>query len=622
QARGIASGPARGGGVPAGRQMMEVRTLCDIFYQAVALDKPAHLRFKRGETWHDISSAEFRRAVEELSMGLRALGLERGERAGILSENRPEWAFADLATLTAAAVDVPIYATLTPTQILYILNDSEAKMLFVSTPAQARKVQEIRGQATHLQHVIRMEDMPADAAAGTLSIDEVREKGRPALQADPGAVRTRAAEVKETDLATLIYTSGTTGDPKGVMLTHRNLVSNTVGSSQVFAAMGKDDVALSFLPLCHVFERMSGHYLMLLQGCSIAYAESVEKVPANMAEVRPTVMCSVPRLYEKMYARVHEKVASDPPVRQKIFRWAVGVGRAMFRHQVERTTPGLLLRAQFAVADKLVFSKIKERTGGRLRLFVSGGAPLAREIAEFFGAAGLLILEGYGLTETSPVITVNRPDAIKPGSVGLPIKDVEVKIAADGEILTRGPHVMKGYFKQPDATAEAIDPDGWFHTGDIGVIDERGFLTITDRKKDIIVTSGGKNIAPQPIERLLKSSSLVGEVVMIGDRRNFPAALVIPAFEALEKWARDHGVAFASREELIARPEVVALYEQTVKETTGHLAQFERIKKIALLPREFSIETGELTPKLSVKRRVVEQKYKDVIDRLYEGAAA
>jgi long-chain acyl-CoA synthetase len=602
--------------------MMEVRTLCDIFYQAVALDKPAHLRFKRGETWHDISSAEFRRAVEELSMGLRALGLERGERAGILSENRPEWAFADLATLTAAAVDVPIYATLTPTQILYILNDSETKMLFVSTPAQARKVQEIRAQATHLQHVIRMEEMPAEAAEGTLSIDEVREKGRPALQADPEAVRKRAAEVKETDLATLIYTSGTTGDPKGVMLTHRNLVSNTVGSSQVFAAMGKDDVALSFLPLCHVFERMSGHYLMLLQGCSIAYAESVEKVPANMVEVRPTVMCSVPRLYEKMYARVHEKVASDPPLRQKIFRWAVGVGRAMFRHQIERTTPGLLLRAQFALADKLVFSKIKERTGGRLRLFVSGGAPLAREIAEFFGAAGLLILEGYGLTETSPVITVNRPDAIKPGSVGLPIQDVEVKIAADGEILTRGPHVMKGYFKKPDATAEAIDPDGWFHTGDIGVIDERGFLTITDRKKDIIVTSGGKNIAPQPIERLLKSSPLVGEVVMIGDRRNFPIALVIPAFEALEKWAREKRVSFASREELIARPEVVALYEQTVKETTGHLAQFERIKKIALLPREFSIETGELTPKLSVKRRVVEQKYKDVIDRLYEGAAA
>jgi long-chain acyl-CoA synthetase len=601
---------------------MEIRTLCDIFYQAVALAKPAHLRFKRGETWHDISSAEFRRAVEELSMGLRALGLERGERAGILSENRPEWAFADLATLAAAAVDVPIYATLTPAQILYILNDSETKVLFVSTAAQARKVQEIRAQAPHLQHVIRMEEMPADAAAGTLSIDEVREKGRPALQADPEAVRKRAAEVVETDLATLIYTSGTTGDPKGVMLTHRNLVSNTVGSSQVFAAMGQDDVALSFLPLCHVFERMSGHYLMLLQGCSIAYAESVEKVPANMVEVRPTVMCSVPRLYEKMYARVHEKVAADPPIRQRIFRWAVGVGSAMFRHQIERTTPGLLLRAQFALAEKLVFSKIKERTGGRLRLFVSGGAPLAREIAEFFGAAGLLILEGYGLTETSPVITVNRPDAIKPGSVGLPIKDVEVKIAADGEILTRGPHVMKGYFKKPDATAEAIDPEGWFHTGDIGVIDERGFLTITDRKKDIIVTSGGKNIAPQPIERLLKSSPLVGEVVMIGDRRNFPAALVIPAFEALEKWARDRGVAFASREELIARPEVVALYDQAVKELTGHLAQFERIKKIALLPREFSIETGELTPKLSVKRRVVEQKYKDVIDRLYEGAAA
>jgi long-chain acyl-CoA synthetase len=594
---------------------MEIRTLCDIFYNATSFNKPDHLKFKQGGAWRDISSAELLRAVEELSMGLRSLGLEKGERVAILSENRPEWAITDLACLCAGAVDAPIYATLTPQQVLYILNDSEARALVVSSPHQVRKIQEIRAQAKHLQHVIRLDEVPAELAEGTLTLDE-------ALARDPGAVRARAAEVQPSDLATLIYTSGTTGDPKGVMLTHSNLVSNTLGSGLVTDSLSKDDVALSFLPLCHVFERMSGHYLMLLKGCTIAYAEGVEQVPANMAEVRPTVMSSVPRLYEKMYARVHEKVAGDPPLRQKIFHWAVGVGREMFRHQVDRTQPGLGLKLKAALADKLVFSKIMERTGGRLRLFVSGGAPLAREIAEFFGAAGLLILEGYGLTETSPVITVNRPDALKPGSVGQPIKDVEVKIAPDGEILTRGPHVMKGYFKKPEATAEAIDPDGWFHTGDIGVIDERGFLTITDRKKDIIVTSGGKNIAPQPIENVLKTNGLIAEIVMIGNKRNFPAALVVPNFDNLEKWARGKGLTYGSREELIRKPEVETLYEQTVKDLTAHLAQFERIKKLALLPREFTLEAGELTPTLKVKRRVVEQKYKDVIDRLYEGAAA
>ena len=601
---------------------MEIRTLCDVFYHAVGFGKPDHLKYKQDGVWRDISSDELRRAVEEFSMGLRSLGIEKGDRVAILSENRPEWAFTDLACLTAGLVDAPIYATLTPAQVLYILNDSEARAVVVSSPHQVRKVQEVRAQAKHLQHVILVEDVPADLKAGTTTFADVRARGREALAKDPDAVKKRAAEVQPDDLATLIYTSGTTGDPKGVMLTHSNLVSNTLGSGLVTDTLGPQDVALSFLPLCHVFERMSGHYLMLLKGCTIAYAESVEQVPANMAEVKPTVMSSVPRLYEKMFARVHEKVAGDPPLRQKIFRWAVGVGRENFRHFVDRTKPGLGLRVKAALADKLVFSKIKERTGGRLRLFVSGGAPLAREIAEFFGAAGLLILEGYGLTETSPVITVNRPDALKPGSVGLPIKDVEVRIAPDGEILTRGPHVMKGYFKKPEATAEAIDPEGWFHTGDIGMVDERGFLTITDRKKDIIVTSGGKNIAPQPIENVLKSNTLIAEIVMIGNKRNFPAALIVPNFEHLEKWAKERGVAYGSRDELIRKREVEDLYEQTVKDLTGHLAQYERIKKLALLPREFTLEAGELTPTLKVKRRVVEQKYKDVIDRMYEGAAA
>jgi len=598
---------------------MTARNLCDLFYEAVTTyDKPRHLLYKKEGAWRAWSSAEFKRAVEELSLGLRALGLEPGDRVAILSENRPEWAFADLAILAAGAVDVPIYASLTAPQVLYILKDSGAKVAFVSGAAQAAKVAQVRDQAPDLRDVIRMD---AAEVPGTVSLDEVRAKGRPALLADPEAVRARAARSGPDDLATLIYTSGTTGDPKGVMLSHGTITSNVAAAAKVFPVFGPDDVALSFLPLCHIFERMAGHYLMLSRGVTIAYAESVEAVPANMAEIRPTVMFSVPRLYEKMYDRIREKVAADSAPRQRLFRWAFAVGLREFRHRVEKTRPPVGLRLQHALADRLVFGKIKRRVGGRLRVFVSGGAPLNRDIAEFFGAAGLLILEGYGLTETSPVITVNRPDDFRPGTVGPPVDGVEVKIAADGEILTRGPHVMRGYFNKPEATAEAIDREGWFHTGDIGRLED-GFLTITDRKKDIIVTSGGKNIAPQPIEGALKTSPLIAEVVMIGNKRNFAAALVVPRFEALEPWARSRGIAFRDREDLVRRPEIVARYEQEVKEVTGELAKFEQIKKITLLPREFSLEGGELTPTLKVKRRVVEQKYKDMIDRMYEGAAA
>jgi long-chain acyl-CoA synthetase len=595
------------------------RTLCDLFHGAVAeFAKPDHLLYKKDGAWRKISSADFLRAVDELSLGLCALGVERGDRVAILAENRPEWAFADLATLTAAAVDVPIYATLTAPQVLYILRDSEAKVVFVSGAPQAAKVAAIRAQAPALRHVVRMDEA---SAAGTLSLAEVREKGRAALAADPAAARARTATTDAQDVATLIYTSGTTGEPKGVMLTHRNIVSNVEAAITAFPVFGPRDLALSFLPLCHIFERMAGYYMMLARGVTIAYAESVEAVPANMAEVRPTVMCSVPRLYEKMHARILEKVAADPPLRRRVFRWGLGVGLEAFRCRVRKTRPPAGLRVQRALAERLVFRKVKRRVGGRLKLFVSGGAPLSREIAEFFGAMGLLILEGYGLTETSPVITVNRPDNFRPGTVGLPLDGVEVRIAPDGEILTRGPHVMKGYFNRPEATAEAIDKEGWFHTGDIGVLED-GFLTITDRKKDIIVTSGGKNIAPQPIEGALKRSPLIAEVVMIGNKRNFPAALVVPRFEALEKWAQARGIAFRDHEDLVRRPEIVAHYEEAVKQATDDLAKFEQIKKIALLPRELSLEAGELTPTLKVKRRVVEQRYKDMIDRMYEGAGA
>jgi long-chain acyl-CoA synthetase len=597
---------------------MAIETVCEAFYRSVdTYRKPEHLKHKKDGAWHAISSEEFRAAVEETAMGLRALGVSRGDKVAIISENRPEWAFADLATLCLGAADATIYPTLTPAQVQYILDDSESKVVLVSNAAQAAKVAEVRPRLKHVQHVVRFDPAPAP---GTTSLDELRAKGREALGADKDAVRREAAAVRGEDLATLIYTSGTTGDPKGVMLTHANLMHNVLAAQKIFPMLDHEWTALSFLPLCHSFERTAGYNFMLYAGVTIAYAESVEKVPENMQEVRPWVMCSVPRLYEKMYARVNEKVAADPPLRQSIFRWAIGVGRRLFAHTVARTEPGPLLKLQFALADKLVFSKIKARTGGRLRLFISGGAPLAREIAEFFGAAGMLICEGYGLTETSPVISANHPGHVKPGTVGPPLDQVEVRIAEDGEILTRGPHVMKGYYRKPEATAEAIDKDGWFHTGDIGFLDRDGFLTITDRKKDIIVTSGGKNIAPQPIENRLRTNKFFTEVVMIGNRRNFPSALVVPNFEALEAWARQGGIAFSSREELVKRPEVLAHYKRLVDELTPDLAQFEKIKKVALLTKEFTQESGEITPTLKVKRRVVEERYKAAIDSMYEGS--
>jgi len=601
--------------------LSEPVTLCDLFYRSVeTFRKSEHLKQKRGGQWRSISSDDFRRAVEEASLGLRGLGVERGDRVALLSENRPEWAYADMATLCAGAIDVPIYPTLTAAQILYVLKDSEATVAFVSTPVQAQKVMSVRDQAPALRHVIGMEE-DASFPAGVITLSEIRSRGRAELAKSPSAVRDSAAQVRPEDLATIIYTSGTTGDPKGVMLTHSNIVFNVKASTDAFAGLDATDVALSFLPLCHIFERMA-EYLMLHHGVTIAYAEGIDQVVSNMAEVRPTLMCSVPRFYEKVHVRVQEKVAGDPVWRQRLFRWALGVGGEVFRLRLQGTPPGSALRAKHFLADRLVFKKIRARVGGRIRVFVSGGAPLAREVAEFFGAAGLLILEGYGLSETSPVIAVNLPEAMRPGTVGRPIPGVEVSFAPDGEILTRGPHVMKGYFKKPEATAAAIDADGWFHTGDIGHLDPDGYLVITDRKKDLIVTSGGKKVAPQPIENRLKTNPLIAEIVIVGNRRNFPAALVVPNFEALEGWARAHGLSFTSREELAGRPEVMAHYERVIQEMTPDLAQFEKIKKIAVIPREFTLEAGELTPTLKVRRRVVEEKYKDVIDRLYGGAAA
>ncbi|MEX2180936.1 MAG: long-chain fatty acid--CoA ligase [Gemmatimonadaceae bacterium] len=594
----------------------EPSTLNRLFFEAVERhDQPHAYQYKLGGTYVPISHRAVLQRVRRISLALSALGVQRGDRIGIMSENRPEWALADWACLGGGMTDVPIYPTLPAEQIVHPLNDSGAVMLFVSTADQAAKAASVRAELKTVRKIISFTD-PAPPGVD-MTFHELETSGA-ALDSEAKAAEWKAAAmtVKPDDLATLIYTSGTTGLPKGVMLTHDNISSNVLAARQK-VPVNAGEVALSFLPLSHIFERM-GDYLFFACGVSIAYAESIDTVPFNLSEVRPHFAMSVPRLFEKMYARVLENAMSGGAVKARIFRWAAAVADRWADEKLGGREPGGFLAWQYALAQKLVFSKLKERTGGRLRYFVSGGAPLAPSINKFFYAAGLTILEGYGLTETSPVIAVNSDDAFRIGSVGKPVAGVEVMIAPDGEILTRGPHVMKGYYNRPDATAEVIDADGWFHTGDIGVLED-GFLRITDRKKDIIVTAGGKNIAPQPIENRIKLNKYVSQAVMIGDKRKFPIVLIVPNWDNLEKWAGIKNIIWTERRQLLEMPTIRAKMEKEVLGSLTGLASFEMPKKVGLLEHDFSIERGELTPKLSVKRRVVDQSYKALIDSLYGG---
>jgi long-chain acyl-CoA synthetase len=602
---------ARGGPRPA------PGTLNKLFFDAVSnYDRPDALQVKSGGAYRPISHSEVSTRVRHTARGLQSIGVRRGDRVAILSENRPEWAIADFASLTAGLTDVPIYPTLPADQIAYMLKDSGAVAVFVSNRAQAEKIKEIRGQLPAMKTVIGFESI---AGLTDVSLADLEKRGAQGETGETTArYRSEALATKPDDVATIIYTSGTTGDPKGVMLTHDNIFSNVAASRTAIPFEGRD-VALSFLPLSHIFERMGGHYMMWATGSSIAYAESIDAVPANMQEVRPTIVLSVPRLYEKMYARVLESALTGGFIKKNIFFWARDVAEKWANEKLAGKEPGALLARKYAIAQKLVFSKVKARTGGRLRYFVSGGAPLSPEINKFFFAAGLEILEGYGLTETSPVIAVNTPDNFRIGTVGKPIDGVEVKIAADGEILTRGPHVMKGYFNKPDASREAIDSEGWFHTGDIGELRD-GFLAITDRKKDIIVTAGGKNIAPQPLENKVKTNKYVAQAVMLGDRRKFPSMLIVPNFDQLERWAQRHNIIWTDRAQLLRMPTIHAKIEQEVNKELAGAAHFEVPKKIGLLEHDFSIERGELTPTQKVKRKAIDKHYKTLIDSLYAEA--
>ena len=591
------------------------RTLNELLFQALDRfgSRPVVMRAKRGGLWVDLSYRDLADRVQDLSLGLLELGVRPGDRVAILSENRPEWAIADYACLTACCTDVPIYPTLPAKQVEHNLSDSGSVAAFVSTRTQLDKLLSIRERLPRLLHIIGFD--AGSSENGVLSLEDVYARGR-AARGKHGSWREDAVRVQPDDLATLIYTSGTTGQMKGVMLTHGNITSNVTTSCKLFS-FRDDDECLSFLPLSHIFERMFGHYCMMHAGVIINYAESVDTVASDMASVRPTLMASVPRLYEKIYGRVLDAVRAGSAVKKQIFFWGKRVGEAVVdRRMANRLVPATLA-LQFKLADKLVFEKLRARTGGRIRFFISGGAPLSADIARFFHAAGMPVLEGYGLTETSPVIAVNTFQHQRLGTVGLPIPGVEVKIAPDGEILTRGPHVMPGYFEKPEATAEALDTEGWFHTGDIGALDGDGFLRITDRKKDLIVTAGGKNIAPQPIEGLAKTNKFVSSAVMLGDRRPFPVMLIVPNFDNLSAWAAKEGISAGDPAALVARPEVQKKMDEEIRTTLKELAGFERPKKLLLLSRDFTIESGELTPKMSIKRKVVEQRHAAAIEALY-----
>jgi len=590
-----------------------VETISQLFLNTInTYSKDDLMLYKKEDRYLPISTEEFGRRVKFMALGLKVLGVKPGDKLVILSENRPEWVMTDLANLCLGGITVPIYTSLTPEQIKYIIDDSDAEIVVCSNQELWRKVDEIKNDLNKVKHYISLEE---ETPQGVWNLRQVVDKGKEHNQESPEFFEEAAHQIKSDDLASIIYTSGTTGMPKGVMLTHQNFISNVKACAAVIPFSQKDTV-LSFLPLSHVLERMVA-FTYLYKGCSIAFAESIETVAENLLEVRPHIMVSVPRVFEKIYSKVIDNVLASSFIKRKIFFWALKTGREYGRKKLQNQPISAWLEKKRKIAHKLVFSKIIEKTGGRVRFFVSGGAPLSKDLAEFFYAMGLIVLEGYGLTETSPVIAVNTLENLKFGTVGRPIPGVEVKIAEDGEILTRGPNVMKGYYKKEAETKEAFEGD-WFHTGDIGYLDEDGFLVITDRKKDIIVTTGGKNVAPQPIENLLKTNPYITNAVVIGDKRRFVSALIVPNFEKLEEYATFNKIAFKDRKELVKHEQIINFMQAEVDRAASGLSSYEKVKKIALLDREFEIEKEEITPTLKVKRNIIEKKYKDLIDSLYQ----
>jgi long-chain acyl-CoA synthetase len=580
-----------------------------------ARDQADCLLVKKDGRYQPISAQEIADRVLRLATALTAHGIQPGDRIALMAENGPHWPIVDFATLSIGAVVVPIYPTLTPDQAAYIANDCGARWLVVQGAERLDGMLSERGAMPRIEKVIAIMDDNDKSSVPTLA--ETCTTSQPM---DLKALKESVATIQPQDLATYIYTSGTTGKPKGVMLSHGNLCSNIVNCLKVMDIQG-DYTALSFLPLSHSFERTVA-YLYFYRGVTIAYAESVNKVPQNLREVRPHLFVSVPRVYEKMLGKIHESVALSSKMKQRIFKWAKTVAREVLPYRLKNKNPPGLLGLKLAVADRLVFEKIRNHLGGRFVYANSGGAPLGKDVAEFFWGAGVRIFEGYGLSETSPVLSVNGSGCVKLGTVGPAIPETELRIADDGEILARGPQIMQGYNNLPDATANSIDPEGWFHTGDIGEIDAEGFLKITDRKKELIVNAYGKNVAPAPIENQLKSSRLIAQAIVVGDRRKILSALIVPDFNTLRAWAQQHSLSTSAIEDLIPLPEIKNLYQREVDKVNGELARFQQVRIWTLLSSEFTIESGELTPTQKIKRRVISENYYDTIERLYENAEA
>ena len=581
-----------------------METLRDLFEHVVGTF-PARkelLRIKAGKGWRSLTVKEFERATRECAARLARAGVGAGDRVALFAENRPEWHIVDFACHLLGAVSVPIYATLPAAQVRYIIADAAAKLLVVAGRERARAA--IEAAAGLETRVIALDPGLGD---GLPVLDE--------LPLPPKRQRHEPPPLSGEDLASLIYTSGTTGDPKGVMLTHRNFMSQ-VNTIKPLYPITERDISMSFLPLSHVYER-TVDYVFLSYGVQINYVESIERVPMQLTEIRPTIMVSVPRLYERTYIKILSKIQQEGGAKRRLFEWGLRVGRQVREAAWHGEKASPFARGQYAVAKARIFSKVMEKLGGRLRFTISGGAPLAREVAEFFDIVGLPILQGYGLTETAPVIAACRLEFNRLGSVGLVVPGVEVRIATDGEILVRGPNVMKGYWRKPEATAETIDHDGWLHTGDVGYLDNDGCLFITDRKKDIIVTSGGKNIAPQPIEGRLGATPFIAQAVVVGDKYPYLTALVVPNFENLEVHFAEKGVKGLDRAALAEHRDTEALIAEAVKKVNAELGMHERIRRFAVLRREFSLEEGEMTPTMKVRRRVVGERYRDLIEGMY-----
>lgn len=573
------------------------------------------MRHKPEKEYVDISYQEMKRQTELFAYGLLSLQVKKGDNVAIISENRPEWIYSDMAILGIGAVNVPLYPSLTADTVEYTLNNSQSVGLILSNKYQLKKYIAIREQLKTVKFVIILNEKDYDPSIKELhKFSEIQKLGEEYAKIHPGAFAKLTSQVTENDLCTIIYTSGTTGVPKGVMLSHKNIVSN-VNSCLAILPIGNTDEFLSYLPLCHIFERMAGYYTGFATGGIFSFAQSIETVAQNLIEVKPTIVTSVPRLFERIYSKVIKNVESQPPGKQKIFNWAIETGKKyMAAKKAGKMNP--VLAVQHKIADALVCKKIREKTGGRLRFFVSGGAALPKELGEFFEAIGIIIIEGYGMTESSPVIACNRPDDYRFGSVGKPLPSVEVKIADDGEILAKGDNVMLGYYKMPEETAETIK-NGWLHTGDVGHMTKDGNIVITDRKKHLFKTSAGKYIAPTPIENLFLASKFIDQFVLIGDRRMFLSALIVPDYEALKEWADGSNIDYNTIQDLLKKQEVVNLFDKELTKFQKALASFEKVRKFALLDKAFTLESGEMTPSLKIKRKVIEERYKELIEEMY-----